>query len=128
MNDNLIFYRCPVCGNLVGMILDSGVNPVCCGQPMERLSANTTDGATEKHVPVFFRYGDTFTVAVGKTPHPMTDAHSIQWICLQTDRGIHRRILRPGESPEACFMLCRDETPLRVWAYCDIHGLWSADC
>ena len=34
------------------MIHDAGVKPVCCGEPMTELVANTTDAATEKHVPV----------------------------------------------------------------------------
>ena len=46
------FLRCPICGNLVEVINDSNVRVMCCGKPMEELVANTTDGATEKHVPV----------------------------------------------------------------------------
>lgn len=128
MTDNQIFYRCPICGNVIGMIYDSGVSPFCCGQPMEQLTADTVDGAVEKHVPVCTRKDGTLTVSVGKAPHPMISAHSILWIYLQTDRGGHRRILHPGDSPEACFRLCEGEVPLRVYAYCNVHGLWSADC
>ena len=42
------FMICKHCGNIIGMIHDAGVKPVCCGEPMTELVANTTDAATEK--------------------------------------------------------------------------------
>lgn len=27
--------KCEACGNVVTMVKDSGVTPVCCGKPME---------------------------------------------------------------------------------------------
>ena len=45
------FYRCSHCGNLVMMVRDSGVNPVCCGEEMELLVAGSQDASLEKHVP-----------------------------------------------------------------------------
>ena len=46
------FYRCEHCGNVITHFVDSGVPVVCCGEPMKELTANTTDAAVEKHVPV----------------------------------------------------------------------------
>ena len=31
----LKFYRCPICGNIVVKLENSGVPVVCCGKPME---------------------------------------------------------------------------------------------
>ena len=31
------FYICKHCGNMIGMIKSSGVNVVCCGDPMTEL-------------------------------------------------------------------------------------------
>ena len=45
-------YRCAHCGNIVFKVVDKGVPVVCCGEPMQELVPNTTDGALEKHVPV----------------------------------------------------------------------------
>ena len=123
-----VFYRCPICGNIIGMIQDAGVVPVCCGQPMEQLTANSVDAAVEKHVPVIIQKDRMITVTVGETPHPMTNEHFISWIYLQTSLGGHRRILKPGDKAEACFCLCEGETPINVFSYCNIHGLWAADC
>lgn len=44
-------YRCPICGNVVE-VLHSGAVLSCCGQPMQLMEENATDGAYEKHVPV----------------------------------------------------------------------------
>ena len=45
------FFRCNHCGNIITMVIDKGVPVMCCGEAMEELKANTTDAATEKHVP-----------------------------------------------------------------------------
>ena len=50
-----IFYRCNKCGNLVLVVNKGTCTPQCCGEPMEELKANTTDAATEKHVPAIQR-------------------------------------------------------------------------
>ena len=68
------FYRCDICGNLVELIEDGGGELVCCGEPMRLLEANTTDAATEKHVPVCTRDGNALHVVVGSVAHPMLDA------------------------------------------------------
>ena len=128
MIETQVFYRCPICGNIIGMIHDAGIIPICCGKPMELLTANTVDADVEKHVPVIAQEDGMITVTVGEMPHPMTDEHYISWIYLQTDCGGHRRILKPGEEAKACFRLCEGEAPIRVYSYCNIHGLWTADC
>lgn len=120
------FYRCEICGNLIGMIHASGRIPVCCGQEMTELVANTTDAAQEKHVPVCEVSGDTVTVKVGSVPHPMLEEHYIQWIYLDTENGGQRKCLAPGDEPKAVFALAGDK-PLAAYEYCNIHGLWKAD-
>lgn len=120
------FYVCEHCGNLVGMIHDSGVNPVCCGQKMTALEAGTVEASREKHIPVVTVEGKTVRVVVGSVLHPMTAEHSIEWVYLQTDRGGQRKNLAPDTAPEVTFALT-DEKPLAVYAYCNLHGLWRAD-
>ena len=84
------FYRCNHCGNIIEKIVDSGVSVICCGEEMTELVPNTTDAATEKHVPVVAVEGSKVTVQVGSVAHPMTEEHYIQWICLVTSKGIQR--------------------------------------
>ena len=47
----------------------------------------------------------------------------IQWLYVETAQGGHIRYLHPGEAPRAVFEL-GDETPVAVYAYCNLHGLW----
>lgn len=120
------FYICNRCGNIVQMINDSGVNPVCCGEKMTELIAGTVEASLEKHVPVVTVEGNTVKVEVGSVIHPMTEEHSITWIWLQTDKGGVRRDLTPGSDPVVTFSL-GGEKPVAVYAYCNLHGLWKTD-
>jgi superoxide reductase len=120
------FFRCKVCGNIVELINDGGGELVCCGEPMVALKANTTDAATEKHVPVVEKDGDTLLVKVGSVAHPMTAEHYIQWVAVVTESGIFRKALNPGDKPEVAFCSCMD-TVVSVYEYCNLHGLWKKD-
>lgn len=120
------FNICRHCGNLIGMINDSGVPVVCCGEKMEELTVNTVDASHEKHLPVVEQDGDVITVKVGSVEHPMVEAHSIQWIYLQTEQGGQRKNLKPGQAPEAKFTLNGDKA-VAVYAYCNLHGLWMTE-
>lgn len=122
----LKFLKCEHCGNIVEMIEDKGVPVVCCGQRMTELVAGTSDGAREKHVPVYEVNGSAVLVKVGEVAHPMIPEHYIEWIVLQTKNGVQRRELKPGEKPEAIFALCEGDEVVAVYAYCNLHGLWKA--
>lgn len=117
------FYICRHCKNLVEMVHDAGVPVVCCGEKMEELVPNTVEASGEKHLPVVTVSDGTVHVNVGSVNHPMEEAHSIQWICLETEHGSQHRTLQPGEAPEATFAL-GNEKPVAVYAYCNLHGLW----
>ena len=122
----LKFYRCSHCGNIVAYVKSSGVPVVCCGEKMQQLIPGTTDAAVEKHVPVYTVEGNIVKVQVGSVAHPMLEEHSIEWIALQTNKGNQRKVLKPGEAPEACFLLCDGEEVEAVYEYCNLHGLWKA--
>jgi len=119
------FFRCRHCGNIIAYVHSSGVQVICCGEPMQELIPNTTDAAQEKHVPVVEVSGNKVTVTVGSVEHPMTPEHYIQWICLQTKQGNQRKELAPGEKPVACFALCEGDEVVAAFEYCNLHGLWK---
>lgn len=123
---NTKFYVCPHCGNLVEMVNDAGVNPVCCGQKMKELVPNTVDASGEKHIPTVQVENGIVEVNVGSVDHPMVDAHWIEWVQLVTDQGSFRKTLNPGEAPHVKFLLS-GEKPLAVYAYCNLHGLWKTE-
>ena len=140
------FYKCDICGKIVAMVKSTDVDTVCCGQPMRELVPGTTDGAKEKHVPVYTVCGSTVTVKVGSAEHPMTDAHRIEWIAIETEllvaenvavrvgrdrggkgeNGNQRKELKTGEKPEATFALVPYDKVKSVYEYCNLHGLWKA--
>lgn len=119
-------YKCAHCGNIVEMVVDKGVNPVCCGEAMALLEANTTDAATEKHVPVVEVNGNKVSVKVGSVEHPMTEEHHIAFIILETDKGVQKKVLDHTGKPEAEFVMAEGEKAVCVYEYCNLHGLWKA--
>ncbi len=120
------FYICPHCGNLVGMINDAGVNPVCCGEKMKELVPGTVEASVEKHLPVVAVEGNTVTVSVGSVAHPMSNEHLINWVYLLTDKGGMRKALTADSEPKAVFTLT-DEKAVAAYAYCNLHGLWKTE-
>ena len=121
------FYRCEVCGKMVALVNDVSCCPTkCCGEPMKEIVPNTSDGAHEKHVPVIKVEGNKVIVEVGSVAHPMIEAHYIEWIALETDKGNQRKKLNPGDAPRAEFALLEGEKVLHAYAYCNLHSLFKA--
>jgi len=117
-------FRCELCGNIVEVLHQAGGELVCCGQPMTLLEGNTTDAATEKHVPVIEKVDGGYKVKVGEVAHPMADEHYIEWIELIAGDETHIAFLAPGGAPEAFFPAEADAVTAR--AYCNLHGFWKA--
>ncbi len=124
MAKNLEIYRCSICGNIVEVVHGSSGVLVCCGKPMKLLRANTTDAATEKHVPVINKKDGGYNIKIGSTAHPMTEDHYIQWIEIVADGRSYRKFLNPGDAPEAFFEITAAK--VSALAYCNLHGLWQA--
>ena len=123
---NTKFYVCEHCGNLVEMVNDAGVKPICCGQAMTELLPNTVEASGEKHIPTVKVEGSVVTVNVGSVNHPMEDVHYIEWVYVKTQRGGQRKYLNPGEAPNVTFHL-GDDKAVAVYAYCNLHGLWMTE-
>lgn len=119
------YYYCTVCGNIIEIVHNTGNTPMCCMRDMEELVPGVTDGNTEYHVPVCKVRRNKIDVCIGQEPHPMEKSHYIEWIEIETTKGIHRRNLYPGEEPVAHFHLCDNEELVNVYAYCNKHKLWS---
>ena len=102
----LKLYKCAHCGNIVEMVEDKGVNPVCCGELMQELNPNTTDAAQEKHVPVVEQEGNKVVVKVGSVEHPMLEEHHIAFIYIETENG--GIMVNLKEKPEAIVCIGND--------------------
>lgn len=118
-------YKCAGCGNIVEILHAGSCVPQCCGEPMKLMRENTVDAAKEKHVPVIEKIDGGYKVTVGSVQHPMEEKHWIEWIELLADGVVYRRDLKPGETPEAVFLIEADKVAARE--HCNLHGLWRAE-
>ena len=120
------FFICQHCGNLIGLIDNKGVPLVCCGDEMTELTPNTMEASVEKHLPVVNFDQDTLTVTIGSAPHPMIEAHHINFIYVETECGGQRKRLNVGEEAVQRFRFAEDK-PVAAYAYCNLHGLWKTE-
>ena len=122
MKENVKFYVCPVCGNIVGLISGEPGRVKCCGKPMEVMTANTTDASVEKHVPTYEHVDGELVVRVGSVEHPMEKEHYIMWIAQVSENRTTRVTLYPEQGTETRFPYIKGAT---LYAYCNKHGLWK---
>lgn len=117
-------YKCDLCGNIVEVFHEGAGDLVCCNEAMKYQEEKTADSSTEKHVPFVEKIDGGFKVRIGEnTEHPMTPEHYIQWIEIIADNKVYRQYLKPGEKPEAVFMVDSEDVIARE--YCNIHGHWK---
>lgn len=121
------YYICEHCGNIIEYVKESGVAVMCCGQKMTELIPATSDGALEKHLPLVKVEGENVYVEVGSVEHPMTEAHFIQWIAIETSRGSQKVKLEYTDKPKAVFKLAEGEKFIAAYEYCNLHGLWKSE-
>ena len=120
------FFKCKHCGKIIAIVNERKVPTICCGEPMEEMIPGTSDGAVEKHVPVVKVEGNIARVMVGEVEHPMLDVHYIEWIAIETNFGNQRKVLKPGDKPEACFALLPGEKVIKAMEHCNLHGLFAS--
>lgn len=124
MTARLEMYKCELCGNIVGVMHAGPGELVCCGQPMVCLKENSVDAAVEKHVPVIEKIEGGVKVKVGSVAHPMQEDHYIEWIEIIADGKSYRQFLKPGDAPEAVFLV--DAASITAKEYCNLHGYWKS--
>lgn len=121
------FMICKKCGNIIEVIKDKCPAISCCGEQMTELIPGTSDGAHEKHLPVVEQNGNNITVNVGSVDHPMMEAHYIEWVAIETEKGIQRVNLKPEQAPKAEFVLADGDKLISAYAYCNLHSLWKTE-
>ncbi len=89
------------------------------------LVAGSVDAAQEKHVPVVTKKCKTVKVDVGSVSHPMTAEHLIEWVALETEQGYQVKYLTVDGAPTCTFTLADGDKAVAVYAYCNLHGLWT---
>jgi superoxide reductase len=67
-------------------------------------------------------------VRIGKTLHPMTENHYIQWIdCYLDKKYVSRIMLTPEMNPSVVFHLKPSGSRVIVVENCNIHGFWKTE-
>ncbi len=123
MKNELIIKSCKTCNALIKVIKDCNNEDckiMCCGTPMEELVPNSVDAAHEKHVPTYEKVEDEILVKVN---HVMEKEHYIEWLCMVHDNLEYMVKLYPEQEAQARFPYIPNST---IYAYCNKHGLWSA--
>lgn len=122
------FFACDQCKTIIEVLCENdGAHYSCCGQQMKELTPNTSEGATEKHLPVVEQNGIQISVKVGSVFHPMTEEHSIGWVYLETEKGGQRVCLKANEDPVAEFAVAKGDRPVAAYAWCNLHGFWKTE-
>ena len=121
---NTVFYKCPICDNLIGLIQGDSDKINCCGQKMKRLVANQDENKTKKHIPTYEKVEDEIFVRVGEDTHPMEKDHYIEWIAQVSDNQTTRIRLYPEQNPEVRFKYIPGAI---IYAYCTKDGLWKTE-
>lgn len=124
MNEVFNYAKCPVCGNVIEDISGNTTPLRCCGKPMEILKPNTTEAATEKHLPVVEVSDGEILVKVGSVAHPMTKEHYIMWVSQVCGNKENKVILYPEQDPVVRFPYMPE---CKIYAYCNLHGLWMTE-
>ena len=123
MAEKMQVYKCERCGNIVEVLHGGPGQLVCCNENMKLMDEQSADSTTEKHVPVIEKVDGGYKVKVGSVPHPMVEAHYIEWIELVADGVVYRKSLKPGDAAEAVFLTTASDVSARE--YCSIHNLWK---
>ncbi len=119
----LIIKKCAKCGAVVHIMEDCncpcGIQ--CCGDEMKTLVPNSVDASAEKHVPTYETKEGKIYVTVN---HVMEEEHYIEWIAFAYKNKTVFKYLKPGKEAKAH---CKYKPGMRVYAYCNKHGLWKTD-
>lgn len=108
--------------------VDETAEIIINGEPARELKAGTSDGAAEKHVPFLTKGDKTLNVKVGEVAHPMLDNHFITTIWAEYPDGtVVRKQLNPGEEPQVDFDIEDVNGKVKVYEYCNLHGLWTSE-
>ena len=122
MENDIHFYRCQTCGNLLHLLHEGGGRLVCCGSQMVDLEPKEGGMAAESHLPVITKENGLLTVKIGASTHPSEPHHHIEWIALVTPWRTTIRYLKSDEEPTAVFS---DVPHGTIFSYCSLHYLWK---
>ena len=122
------FYMCKDCGNIIGVINNTGIPMYCCRQEMEELTpqiinsknSNQNEKSNSTH-PLKNTHGKSISVIVDKS---YLTPNSICWAYINTKKGGQRKNILKDDSPVVNFKIVDDEI-ISAYLYCSEHGLFK---
>ncbi len=117
-------FKCEKCGNIMEIIEGENKNITCCGEVLKELKPNTSEGDSLKHIPFCHVEDEVVIVTIGENKHPMDENHHIEYVLAEYKDSVVKYKLNPGEEPE-CYL--DYEKGMKVYAYCNLHGLWVTE-
>lgn len=140
------FYMCKDCGNIIGVINNTGIPMYCCRKEMDELTPNivnsensniykkndfqnTTELKKEGHNNANFdifkaqkdKDGNEVSIIVDKS---YLTPNSICWAYLNTKKGGQRKNILVDDFPVVNFKVVDDEI-ISAYFYCSDHGLFK---
>ena len=129
MAEKFDIYKCEICGNVVEVLINGAGNLVCCGEDMKLQIANTGEEIKgEYHIPVAKETDNgKIEIQVGEKPHPMTEAHQIQFIEVISDdkKTLVHKFLDFTDEPKVEIEKFSDKYTIRE--NCNLHNLWQSE-
>lgn len=110
------FYVCPVCGNMITAMTETGVS--CCGKKLQPLQPHKADENEKLNVA---RIENDFYIT---TSHPMERGHYIPFVALLTSDTLMLRKLYPEWELQVRIPIFSHG---RLLWYCNRHGLFYQD-
>ena len=124
MKENVVFYKCEICENVIGLITGNPESIKCCEKQMKPLIANNVELTNGKHIPSYKKIGNEIVIKVGEESHLMDEGHYIMWIAQVTGDRTTRVKLTKGKINEIRFPYIEGSS---LYAYCNKHGLWKCE-
>lgn len=117
----LIIKKCNKCNNMIKIFDECKGTIKCCDEEMRTVKANDSDGAKEKHVPIYEIKDGIIYVEVN---HVMEGDHYIEWIMAVTDSCEEIKYLKPGMEAKVEF---KYKEGMTLYEYCNKHSLWKKE-
>ena len=140
------FYKCNECGNIIGVINNTGIPLHCCNKEMEELipkHLNYSSSSGQKSqilnppehglAPIkktIFKINNNTSDSDNSISLIIDKAYlspeSLCWAYLKTEKGGQRKNLINKDYPIVDFKIV-DDTPISAYFYCSNQGLFKMD-
>lgn len=108
---HLKFFFCEHCKKIISIVKDSSIPTNCCGYPMKELVSSEKNASRirEGYIPIIKIFGNDISVTVGSKLSASENSNFIEWILLESDKGVQEKWLQTGNAPHMDFAIMTGE-------------------